>query len=134
MKKDSFKKITTPRVVIFSFLSLFLFSIICIVMNLIISGIVLSTDVPESFLKIGTVATNGVGVIVSTAFLVNQSRIKGIYGSCIIFFVITLIKVTGNAFLKQGGYLTLNGLVGLCFLMIFSLVGGVIGGMIKKKK
>ncbi len=133
MKNESTKKITTLSVVIFSFASVLLYFLIWCILSVITDFLVLKTNLPESFLKIGSVVAGGAGMIISAAFLVSKISIKGIYGTAIMFALTIVIKVIGNMLLGLGGYFNLTGLIGMMFMLIFAMIGGTLGGMLKKK-
>ena len=93
--------------------------------------LVLKTNLSEDFLKIASVIASGIGLIVSTGLLTVQTKLKGIYASAIMFTTVFMMKVIGNGMMKFGGYFTFNGLIGIIFLIVFALVGGIIGSMLK---
>ncbi len=132
MKYDDTKKITALGVVIFSFVSLAVAFAIILGLDALTALLVLKTALPESFLQIGSVIGNGAGVIIGCAFLTKKGKIKGIYASLIMFFMMALVKIIGNALLGFGGYFTFEGVIGLLFTAVFALVGGVVGSAIKK--
>ncbi len=133
MKNESSGKITTLSVVIFSFVAVILYFLVWCLLSTITDFMVLKTNLPESILKIGSVIAGGAAMIFSASFLVLKSSIKGIYGALMMFSIITLIKVMGNAFMGLNGYFNLNGSIGMLFTLIFAMIGGTLGGMIKKK-
>ncbi len=132
MNKDSTKKITALGVVIFSFISILIYTLIVFGIDSLTVLLVLKTKLSEDFLKIGSVIASGVGLITSTAFLTVQTKLKGIYAAAIMFGTVFIIKIIGNGLMKFGGYFTLNGFIGILFLIVFALAGGILGSLFKK--
>ncbi len=132
MNKESTKKITALGVVIFSFVSILIYTLIVFGMDSLTVLLVLKTKLSEDFLKIGSVIASGIGLITSTAFLTVQTKLKGIYASATMFGTVFLIKIIGNGLMKFGGYFTLSGFIGILFLIVFALVGGILGSLFKK--
>ena len=132
MKNNSIKKITALGVVIFSFIALLIYFAILMGVDALSVALVLKTALPESFIKVGSVVGSGVGLIISTSFLVKKTELKGIIAAAIMAAVILLIKIIGNASMNLGGYFSLSGLIGFGFVLLFALVGGVVGGALKK--
>ena len=132
MKYEDSQKITAQSVVIFSFLALLLAAAIIIAIDMITVALVLKTNLSESILKIASVMGSGIGIIVSTAFFTSKTKIKGIYSTIILSLIFIAIKIIGNMILQLGGYLSLNGLSGIIFTVIFALFGGVIGGSLRR--
>ncbi len=133
MKNDNSKKITALGVVIFSFLAIAIMIAVTAIFGALSAILVLKTELPESVLKIGNVLGAGLGAIASAAFLTAAGKVKGIVATAIIFFAEVMIKCLGNIWMGLGGYFTMNGLIGILFVLLFSFVGGVIGGMVKKR-
>ncbi|MBQ8894163.1 MAG: hypothetical protein IJ043_07115 [Clostridia bacterium] len=131
MKYQESKKITALGVVIFSFVALLICFAIVLLVDMIFALIVLKTAIPEGFLKVGNVIGSGLGIIASTAMLTAKSGIKGIWASAIMALCIAAIKVLGNLTLALGGYLNVNGLIGMIFVCVFALIGGVLGSALK---
>ncbi len=134
MKNNSSQKITTLGVVIFSFLALLIYVLLGILVACGFSLLILKTSLPESALLVGCVLGSGAGLVAATAFLTSVGKMKGIISAAVMFGVAFLMKLIGNPIMNMGGYLTMNGIVGILFMMVFSLVGGVVGTMIKKKQ
>ena len=132
MKNTDTKKITTLGVVIFSFISIAMCMMIVMVLDTIIALLVAKTPVPEGFLKIGNVISTGASLIISAMFLTVKGRMKGIVSAGVLSAGIIVIKVIGNSLMGMGGYLNLNGLVGTILVIVFSLVGGILGSMLKR--
>ena len=131
MNKESTKKITALGVVIFSFVCILVYITMVLCIDSIAVLLVLKTNLSEDFLKIASVIASGIGLIVSTGLLTVQTKLKGIYASAIMFATVFMMKVIGNGMMKFGGYFTINGLIGIIFLIVFALVGGIIGSMLK---
>ncbi len=131
MNKESTKKITALGVVIFSFVCILVYITMVLGIDSIAVLLVLKTNLSEDFLKIASVIASGIGLIVSTGLLTVQTKLKGIYASAIMFATVFMMKVIGNGMMKFGGYFTINGLIGIIFLIVFALVGGIIGSMLK---
>ncbi len=132
MNKESTKKITALGVVIFSFVSILIYMLIVLGIDSLTVLLVLKTKLSEDFLKIGSVMASGIGLITSTALLTVQTKLKGIYAAAMMFGMVFLIKIIGNGFMKFGGYFTLNGFIGILFLIVFALAGGILGSLFKK--
>ncbi len=132
MKYDDSQKITALGVVIFSFIAILLGAASMLLIAALTSLLVQHTNLPESVLKIGSVIGGGVGLLISSAFMTVKTKIKGIFSALIVAIVAVAVKVIGNHSLDLGGYLTLNGLIGILFTIIFSLAGGMVGASIKK--
>ena len=133
MKYDEPQKITALGVVIFSFFSLVIVLIIAAVFGGLSSLLVLKTNLPESFLKVGSVLGGGLGTIVAAAFLTAAGKVKGIVSAAFITAAEIVLKMVGNTAMDMGGYFSLNGLIGIVFIMLFSLAGGILGTMIRKR-
>ena len=102
--------------------ALVFFAALCMITALIYAitaYIVLKTSIPESFLKVGGIIGGGMGLVVSTALLTAFARIKGILSAAIMSSLIIAIKIIGNMLLGFGGYLSLNGLIGILFVIVF---------------
>ena len=132
MNKETTKKITALGVVIFSFFSIIMYSLIVVAMDGVTVLLVLKTGLSEHFLKIGSVIASGMGLIVSTLFLTIKTRLKGIYTAGIMFVFVLIIKMVGNGILNLGGYFSINGFIGILFLIVFVLAGGILGSLLKK--
>lgn len=132
MNKESTKKITALGVVIFSFVSILIYALIVFCIDSLAVLLVLKTQLSENFLKIGSVVASGVGLITSTGLMTVQTKLKGIYAAAIMFGMVFIIKIIGNASLNFGGYFTLNGFIGILFLIVFALAGGTLGSLFKK--
>lgn len=132
MKYEETQKITALGVVIFSFLSLMLCAGIILTVDAITALLVLKTALPEGILKVGSVLGNGLGVIASTTFLTTKGRVKGIVSAGIVSGVLVAIKIVGNTLMKLGGYFTPMGFAGIMIVIVFSLIGGVLGTAIKR--
>ena len=132
MKYEETKKITALGVVIFSFIGIFMCLAIVVVLDMIAALLVAKTALPEGFLKIVGVLASGAGLIVSTVFITVKGKVKGIVSAGIISAGIILIKVIGNALLDMQGYFNLSGLIGMVLVIVFSLVGGILGSMLKR--
>lgn len=132
MKYEDPQKITALGVVVFSFISLAMGLVLILLVNLLADLLVLKTNLPESFLTVGNVVGCGVGLITATAFLAARGRVKGIVASGILAGCFILLKVLGNMVMHLGGYGNLRGLAGIMFVIVFCLVGGVVGSMLKK--
>ena len=132
MKYEEPLKITALSVVIFSFISLLLGTAIYLMIDAIAALLVLNTNLEESSLKIGSVLASGVAILISSIFLTLKTKIKGIYAATIISSIVILIKIIGNASMDLGGYFSLNGLIGILFTILFSIIGGVIGANLKQ--
>ncbi len=133
MKYEESKKITALGVVIFSFIALLLCFALLAAFDAITALIVLKTSAPESLLKVGNVLGSGVGLIVSTAFLTIKAKMKGILSAGIMGGAVIVIKILGNLALEMGGYFTWNGVIGIVFTLVFVLVGGALGGVMRKR-
>lgn len=133
MKNIELRKITAPGVVIFSFAALVLNLMIAGLIYAVTAYVVLETAIPESILKVGSILGGGVGLVVSTALLTALARIKGIVSSAIMSASVICIKIIGNMVLELGGYLSLNGLVGILFAVVFSFVGAMVGTAFKRR-
>lgn len=131
MNKESTKKITALGVVIFSFICILVYITIVLSIDCLAVLLVLKTNLSEDFLKIGSVIASGIALIVSTGLLTVQTKLKGIYASTIMFGAVFMIKVIGNGILKFGGYFTFNGFIGIIFLIVFALAGGILGSLLK---
>ena len=132
MKYDETQKITALGVVIFSFLSLGICLLIVLAINVLTALLVLKTSLPEGALKVGSVLGSGIGVIASTAFMTAKGRVKGIVSAGIISTIIVLVKVIGNSIMNLGGFFTLAGFAGILIVIIFSLIGAVLGTTLKR--
>ncbi len=132
MKYEETKKITALGVVIFSFLSLLICLMIILAIDAVTAFLVLKTALPEGFLKIGSVLGNVLGVITSTAFLTAKGKVKGIVSAGIISALIVILKFIGNLMMNLGGYFTLPGFAGILIIIVFSLMGGVLGSTLKR--
>lgn len=132
MKYEEPLKITALSVVIFSFISLLLGTAIYLMIDAIAALLVLNTNLEESSLKIGSVLASGVAILISSIFLTLKTKIKGIYAATIISSIVILIKIIGNASMDLGGYFSLNGLIGILFTILFSIIGGMIGANLKQ--
>ena len=132
MKYENTQKITTLGVVIFSFAAIIMAMLIAVLFGGLSALLVLKTSLPESFLKVGSVVGGGLGLLCASAFLTAAGKVKGILASGIIALLTILIKVIGNSLMNLGGYFSVNGLIGILFIIVFSFAGGVIGSMIKK--
>lgn len=133
MKYEESKKITALGVVIFSFIALLLCFALLAAFDAITALIVLKTSAPESLLKVGNVLGSGVGLIVSTAFLTIKAKMKGILSAGIMGGAVIVIKILGNLALEMGGYFTWSGVIGIVFTLVFVLVGGALGGVMRKR-
>lgn len=131
MNKESTKKITALGVVIFSFICILVYVTIVLSIDSLAVLLVLKTNLSEDFLKIGSVIASGIALIVSTVLLTVQTKLKGIYASAMMFGAVFMIKVIGNGIMKFGGYFTLNGFIGIIFLIVFALAGGILGSLLK---
>lgn len=132
MKNNEIKKITALGVVIFSFVGIVMSLVIIALLDMIAALLVAKTAMPEGFLKVAGVVASGVGLVVSTALITVKGEMKGIVSAGIVSAGIILIKVIGNALLDMAGYFNLNGLIGMVLVMVFSLVGGILGSMAKR--
>lgn len=132
MKQNDTKKITALGVVIFSFFGIVICMAILLLFDFIFALLVAKTTIPEGFLKVANVVASAIALIASTAFITAKGRVKGIVSAGVISAGIILIKIIGNAAMDMGGYLDLNGLVGAVLTVIFSIVGGVLGSMLKQ--
>ncbi|PWM38603.1 MAG: hypothetical protein DBX52_06720 [Clostridiales bacterium] len=133
MKYEEPQKITALGVVIFSFISLLLGLALIALVDVLSAFLVLKTSLPESFLKVGSVLGCGIGLITATAFLTARGKVKGIVAAGILSACLIIIKILGNAALKLGGYFTWNGFIGILFVVVFCLIGGVLGSSLKKR-
>lgn len=131
MKHEETQKITALGVVIFSFVAILLCVIIIAVIDCIAALLVLKTSMPEGFLKIASVIAGGCGVITATAFLTAKGRVKGIISAGIMAASLVLIKALGSSLLNFGNYLTISGVIGIAFTIVFAFVGGVVGSALK---
>ena len=131
MKYEESQKITALGVVIFSFISVVIALLIQLVFDVFTALLVLKTSVPESMINLGSVIGTGVGLIVSTAFLTAYGRIKGIFAAIILSVVTIFIKILGNVMMGYGGYFNLKGLIGIVFVLAFSLIGAAAGAKLK---
>lgn len=131
MNKESTKKITALGVVIFSFACILIYTMIVLGVDSLAVLLVLKTKLSEDLLKIVSVIASGIGLIVTTGLLTVQTKLKGIYAAIIMFGGVLLIKVIGNGLLNLGGYFTLSGFIGILFLIVFSLAGGILGSLLK---
>ncbi|MBQ7936259.1 MAG: hypothetical protein IJ333_07955, partial [Clostridia bacterium] len=113
MKYEESQKITALGVVIFSFFAMLLALAIAAAFGGLSALLVLKTNLPESFLKVGSVLGSGLGLVVATAFLTAAGKVKGIIAAAIMAVAMILIKVLGNALMDMGGFFTPNGLVGI---------------------
>ena len=118
---------------IFSFIALLLCFALLAAFDAITALIVLKTSAPESLLKVGNVLGSGVGLIVSTAFLTIKAKMKGILSAGIMGGAVIVIKILGNLALEMGGYFTWSGVIGIVFTLVFVLVGGALGGVMRKR-
>ncbi len=133
MKKyDENQKITALGVVIFSFVSVLIGAIVLLLVDSITALLVLKTALPEKALQFGNIAGSGVGIIVAAAILTAKGKMKGIVSSAIIAGATIVIKLAGNHLMNLDGYFSLNGLIGILFILIFSIIGGVIGSNFKR--
>lgn len=132
MKYEETKKITALGVVIFSFIALLICFALIAIVDALTALLVLKTALPESFLKIGSVLGNGIGMIVATALLTMKGRMKGIISAGIMSGGVLLIKILGNSLMNMGGYFTWNGFVGALFVIVFALLGAVLGSSLKR--
>ena len=132
MNKESAKKITALGVVIFSFACILSYILIVFGMDSLAVLLVLKTKLPEDVLKVVGVVASGVGLIVSACLLTVQTRMKGIYAAAIMFGAAFIIKIIGNGLLNLGGYFTMSGLIGILFMIVFSVAGGILGSFLKK--
>lgn len=133
MKYEDSQKITALGVVIFSFFAMLLALAIAAAFGGLSALLVLKTNLPESFLKVGSVLGSGLGLVVATAFLTAAGKVKGIVATGIMTVMMILIKVLGNILMNMGGFFALNGLIGMVFVVIFTFVGGIIGTAIKNR-
>ncbi len=133
MKKDDMKKITALGVVIFSFMGIGICFAVILFVDAIAAFLVLKTSLPESTLKIGSVVGSGIGLIASTAFVTLKGRIKGIIATAIMAGLMIVVKILGNSMMNLGGYFNFTGLVGILFVVIFALIGGVLGTALKRR-
>lgn len=133
MKQENLRETTALGVVVFSLLSIALFVVITGLIYLIAALFVLKTEVPESFLKIASVIGAGIGIIASTSFLGAKAKLKGIVASGIVTGAIVIIKLVGCEMVGQGRGLGLWNLVGVLFVGMFSLVGGMVSSVFKNK-
>ncbi|MBQ4052255.1 MAG: hypothetical protein IJD09_01215 [Clostridia bacterium] len=133
MKKNDAKKITTLGVVIFSFLAVLITVALVALFGAISALLVLKTDLPESVMRIGCVMGSGIGVVLGTAIMTAIGRVRGIISSGIVFSLLVLLKTVGKPLLGLGGFFTLNGFLGIVFLAVFALAGGVVGGIARKQ-
>lgn len=132
MKYEETQKITALGVVIFSFVALLLCFLIITVMDCLVAFLVLKTSLPEGFLKIGSVIGGGLGVIIATTLLTAKGRMKGIVAAGIMAACVILVKIIGNSLMGLGNYLSINGIIGIVFTMVFAFVGGVLGSVLKR--
>lgn len=132
MNKESTKKITALGVVIFSFFCILIYVLIVFCIDSLAVLLVLKTQLSENFLKIGSVVASGVGLIISTGLMTVQTKLKGIYSAAIMFGMVFFIKIIGNALFNFGGYFTFDGFIGILFLIVFALAGGILGSLLKK--
>lgn len=132
MKNETTKKITALGVVIFSFVSILIYVAIALCIDCLTVLLVWKTELAENFLKIGSVLSSGIGLVVSTIFLTLQTKWKGIYAAGIMFALVIIIKLIGNASMNLGGYFSINGIIGMLFTLVFAFVGGIMGSMLKK--
>lgn len=132
MKYEDSQKITALGVVIFSFIAFLLGALSMLTITSLTALLVQHTNLSESFLRIGSVIGGGVGLLVSSAFMTAKTKIKGIFSALIVVAVAVAIKLIGNHLMGLGGYLTMNGFIGILFTVIFSLAGGMVGASIKK--
>lgn len=132
MNRETTKKITALGVVIFSFACFLMYSLIILAIDSLAILLVLNTNLSESILKIVGVISAGIALITATGVLTAWSKLKGIYAAGIMFGLVFMTKLIGNAIIGLGGYFTIGGLLGTIFLIIFALVGGVLGSLLKK--
>lgn len=132
MKYENTQKITALGVVIFSFAAILGALVIAALFGCLSALLVLKTSIPESFIKIGNVLGGGIGMIAASAFLTAAGKVKGILSAGIIATAMILIKVIGNTAMGLGGYFGLSGWIGILFVLLFSVSGGIIGTMMKK--
>ena len=133
MKYEEPQKITALGVVIFSFIAIISAILIAAAFGMLSSFLVLKTNLSENFLKAGSVIGGSLGFVFASAFLTKAGKIKGIISAIIIAVSMILIKIAGNAVMNLGGYFSLNGMIGMLFILIFSFVGSVLGTAIKKR-
>ena len=133
MKYEEPQKITALGVVIFSFIAIISAILIAAAFGMLSSFLVLKTNLSENFLKAGSVIGGSLGLVFASAFLTKAGKIKGIISAIIIAVSMILIKIAGNAVMNLGGYFSLNGMIGMLFILIFSFVGSVLGTAIKKR-
>lgn len=126
------QKITALSVVIFSFISIALGACLLLLIDAISILLVLKTSLSENVLLIGSVVGSGFGIIAASAFLTLKAKIKGIFASIIIAGSVILIKVAGKIIFNLNGYVSLNTIVGIIFVVIFALIGSIIGARLKR--
>ena len=132
MKKDNSKKITTLGVVIFSFISIGICFLAMLIVGLISIVLVLKTSLPEETLMIGSVIGSGIGTVSASYFLAIKGRIKGIYSALIITAALIFLKFIGRMLPGIDGTIGWSNIVGILFVIVFSLVGGAIGSLRKR--
>ena len=132
MKNMESKKITALGVVIFSFISILAGLLIVVLLGTITSVLIVKTNVPEGFMKIGNVIGSCLGVLVSSWLLTRLAQLRGIISALILSGAFIIIKSIGNEVMHLGGYFSLSGLVSIVFIILFACAGSILGSMGKR--
>ena len=111
--------ITIPIIVFYS-------TILCF------AGLVSKTQIPESVLPLMTIIASAMLAIGMTIGITLNCNIKAMFNSLIGTFIIIALKLFNNLICGEGVRFSFGNIIGIICILVFSMVGSIIGANIKK--
>lgn len=102
------------------------------VLNFLFATIIANTNLSENYESIIAVIISSVTCAMMSMLLTLSTKVKAIYNVLIVFVIIVFFKMIINILLKTPVALGRQGIVGIIFALLFSVIGGMIGVFFKK--
>lgn len=106
--------------------------IIFFIMNVFATLIIKETNFPENYESLLSILFSTILSILISALLILTSNLKPIYITLISFSIIILLKIALNLILNVPITFGKQGICAIIFVLIFSLIGTILGNMMKK--
>lgn len=127
-KGDFFMKKTIIKFAFSIILPIIIFFLIIAFFSLLITN----TSMPEKYESIVTIVSSAITTIIMSFLLTKLINIKPIYCSLITFLIMFIFKLLINLAMNTPISFGRQGIIGIIFLIVFSILGSILGLNFKK--